>query len=122
MAVLCPVCQAYSSDYRVCEHCQADLRTVSVTRPPDQCSLGGGALVLNDEQRDRLSDPDQSILVTNGDRWLLIRDTESGDMVVRHEPNLASGGQASEIEVDAFLTRTGHAPQALALRRMLERS
>jgi hypothetical protein len=59
---------------------------------------------------------------TNGDRWLLIRDTESGDMVVRHEPNLASGGHASEIEVDAFLTRTGHAPEALALRRMLARS
>jgi hypothetical protein len=31
---------------------------------------------------------------SNGDRWQLVRDTASGRRVVRHEPNLASGGQA----------------------------
>src|SRR5262245_27785396 len=78
MAVLCPVCQAYSTDYHVCEHCQADLRMVSVTRPPVQCSLGSGTLALTDEQRDRLSDPEQSILVTNGERWLRLHWIDRG--------------------------------------------
>jgi hypothetical protein len=58
----------------------------------------------------------------NGDRWTLVRDTRSGDMVVRHEPNRASGGQTSEIDVEAFLARTGQAPEAVALRRLLTRA
>jgi hypothetical protein len=54
----------------------------------------------------------------NGDRWLLIRERN----VVRHEPNLGSGGQVTETAVDEFLQRTGASPQNQALRDLLERS
>lgn len=53
---------------------------------------------------------------SNGDRWILINDGGQ----VRHEPNLASGGQVSEIGVDEFLARSGSSPQAGALREMLK--
>jgi hypothetical protein len=52
---------------------------------------------------------------SNGDRWILIRDRE----VVRHEPNLSSGGQWTETSVDEFLNGTGTSPQNLALRKLL---
>ena len=35
----------------------------------------------------------------NGDRWCLIRDPGSGRVSVRHEPNAASGGRATDIGV-----------------------
>jgi hypothetical protein len=57
---------------------------------------------------------------SNGDRWQLITDTETGHHVVRHEPNLSSGGKASEVEVPAFLSRSGDSPQALALQKLLD--
>jgi serine/threonine protein phosphatase PrpC len=72
MAVFCPVCQAYSTDYDLCEHCQADLRELTTTRPPAECSFAGGVLALTEEQRQRLSDPEQAILVTNSEKWLRI--------------------------------------------------
>jgi hypothetical protein len=52
----------------------------------------------------------------NGDRWLLVRERN----VVRHEPNLASGGQVTETFVDEFLQRTGSSPQNQALRALLK--
>jgi hypothetical protein len=52
----------------------------------------------------------------NGDRWLLIRERN----VVRHEPNLASGGHVTETAVEEFLTRTGSTPENQALRAKLE--
>jgi hypothetical protein len=58
---------------------------------------------------------------SNGDRWQLLRDTASGRRVVRHEPNLASGGQVTETSVDEFLARTGSSPEHLALRALLEK-
>jgi hypothetical protein len=36
---------------------------------------------------------------SNGDRWQLLRDTTSGREVVRHEPNLTSGGKVTETDV-----------------------
>jgi hypothetical protein len=39
----------------------------------------------------------------NGDRWLLVRNTETGRVFVRHEPNLPLGGQPADSEVGAFL-------------------
>jgi hypothetical protein len=43
---------------------------------------------------------------SNGDRWQLLRDTASGHRVLRHEPNLASGGQVTEtaVEQSSFVT------------------
>jgi hypothetical protein len=47
----------------------------------------------------------------NGDRWYLARDVGLGQVFVRHEPNLPSGGQAAHIEVGAFLHRGGQGPE-----------
>jgi hypothetical protein len=58
---------------------------------------------------------------SNGDRWQLVRDTSTDVSVVRHEPNLASGGQVTETSVDVFLNRTGSSPEHLALQSLLER-
>ena len=54
----------------------------------------------------------------NGDRWLLVRKGSSERILVRHEPNLPSGGKASEIEVGEFLSR-GHGPEQQALLRLI---
>jgi hypothetical protein len=54
---------------------------------------------------------------SNGDRWLLIRERN----VVRHEPNLTSGGRVTETDVAEFLERTGASPENQALRALLER-
>ena len=58
---------------------------------------------------------------SNGDRWRLVRDTASGREVVRHEPNLSSGGNVTEHSVQEFLDRTGASPENLALRALLEK-
>ena len=42
---------------------------------------------------------------SNGDRWQLVRDTDSGRSFVRHEPNLSSGGRITDTEVNEFLER-----------------
>jgi hypothetical protein len=38
---------------------------------------------------------------SNGDRWQLLRDSDTGRQIVRHEPNLASGGKVTEIDAAA---------------------
>jgi hypothetical protein len=50
----------------------------------------------------------------NGDRWALCRG-QSGRLVVAHQPNRASGGRASEIDVEVFLSQPGHGPEHQAL-------
>ena len=57
---------------------------------------------------------------SNGDRWQLVRDTESATERVRHEPNLASGGKITEVDVRVFLDRTGSSPENSALRDLLK--
>jgi hypothetical protein len=59
---------------------------------------------------------------SNGDRWQLVRDPETGRSFVRHEPNLASGGRITETDVEEFLNRTGTSPENLALRALLQKS
>jgi hypothetical protein len=54
----------------------------------------------------------------NGDRWTLCRDS-AGKLVVCHQPNEASGGQANEAAVDAFLSFGRHGPEYQALRDAL---
>ena len=56
---------------------------------------------------------------SNGDRWQLIRDIDSGRSFVRHEPNLSSGGRTTDTNVEEFLNRTGSSPENLALRALL---
>jgi hypothetical protein len=54
----------------------------------------------------------------NGDRWMLSRDM-SGRLFVSHIPNKASGGQPSEIGVQAFLATGGQGPEYQALAEAL---
>jgi hypothetical protein len=54
----------------------------------------------------------------NGDRWLLIRERN----LVRHEPNLTSGGRVTETPVAEFLERTGSSPENQTLHALLERN
>jgi catechol 2,3-dioxygenase-like lactoylglutathione lyase family enzyme len=56
----------------------------------------------------------------NGDRWLLCRDADQ--MFVRHEPNAPSGGLASEIDIDTFLSRRPWNPEHRALLHLLEKA
>ena len=56
---------------------------------------------------------------SNGDRWQLVKNAETGHFAVRHEPNLSSGGMVSESDIAAFLSWSGNSPQADALRTLL---
>ena len=54
---------------------------------------------------------------SSGDRWYLIRDA-SGEIVVRHEANAASGGNVAHLEIGAFL-KSGVGPEQQELLRLL---
>jgi hypothetical protein len=53
---------------------------------------------------------------------MFIGDTETGRRIVRQEPNLASGGRATETDLQEFLNRTGSSPENLVLQELLERA
>ena len=55
----------------------------------------------------------------NGDRWLLAREPGSGQVFIRHEPNIPSGGQPINIELGAFLAATQGGPEHQALLRLI---
>lgn len=55
----------------------------------------------------------------NGDRWLLARDSRSGRVFVRHEANVPSGGQATDMEIGPFLSRGPHGPEHQELLRLI---
>src|SRR5262249_28670953 len=55
----------------------------------------------------------------NGDRWLLARNPDTGQVFVRHEPNLPSGGEVADIEVGAFLIAAGNGPEKQELLRLI---
>jgi hypothetical protein len=55
----------------------------------------------------------------NGDRWLLAREPSSGRAFIRHEANLPSGGQVSEIEIGEFLRADEYGPEQQALMRLI---
>ena|SRR5208283_1944949 len=57
---------------------------------------------------------------SNGDCWRLILYPDTGHSLVRHEPNLASGGRTTDTDVDEFLSVDGPGPEYPALRRLLE--
>ena len=57
---------------------------------------------------------------SNGDQWHLVCTTEARTPLVRHEPNAASGGSASEIDIASFLQRDPGAPQTTALLSLIE--
>jgi hypothetical protein len=53
----------------------------------------------------------------SGDRWYLIRDP-SGEVFIRHEGNVASGGHIEHIEVATFLS-IGGGPERQELMRLI---
>jgi hypothetical protein len=55
----------------------------------------------------------------NGDRWCLVHDSAGGRVFVRHEPNLASGGRISDIDISAFLGQGGQGPEKQELLRLI---
>ena len=62
------------------------------------------------EKRELYSSP-------NGDRWFLCRDATS--VFIRHEANLPSGGQLTDIDISAFLNEGQQHPQHQALLRLI---
>jgi hypothetical protein len=56
---------------------------------------------------------------SNGDRWLLGRDRESGVGYVLHQANQPSGGARTRIEIVDFLERGRLAPEHYALLTMI---
>ena len=57
--------------------------------------------------------------IPNGDRWQLARDSETGQVFVRHEANLSSGGRVTDIEIGAFLSTGGMGPEHQELLRLI---
>jgi hypothetical protein len=55
---------------------------------------------------------------SNGDQWYLFLENDPERMLVRHQPNRASGGQSSVMELNDFLSE-GRGPQHVALLRLL---
>ena len=55
----------------------------------------------------------------SGDRWFLSRDPGMGRVFIRHEANLPSGGQVTDIDVGAFLSREPQHPEQQALLRLI---
>jgi len=55
----------------------------------------------------------------NGDCWYLVRDPRSDRVLIRHQPNLPSGGQVSDTEIGAFLNSGGLGPEKQALLRLI---
>ena len=55
----------------------------------------------------------------NGDRWDLARDPESGQVFVRHQANLASGGKSTDLAIAAFLSRGPHGPEHQEFLRLI---
>lgn len=55
----------------------------------------------------------------NGDRWSLVRESQSGRVFIEHEPNVSSGGRPSRVEVADFLARGGQGPEHQALLRLI---
>jgi hypothetical protein len=54
----------------------------------------------------------------NGDTWFLVRDPATDVAFVRHRANIASGGQVTDILIDAFLSGPRN-PEHEALLRLL---
>jgi hypothetical protein len=55
----------------------------------------------------------------NGDRWSLVRETAPERVVIEHQPQAASGGQTTHIEIGDFLVHGGHGPEHQALLRLI---
>jgi hypothetical protein len=84
---------------------------------------GAFRYVLGRQIDERTASADSELIYesSNGDSWRLTRDLTTGARVVMHRPNPQSGGQASYIEVDKFLSEGANGPEHQALRHLLEK-
>jgi hypothetical protein len=92
-------------------------------RPPTEAAYDAVSQLLMKVICDRGSTMSDQILIyasSNGDCWYLARDAHPETMLVRHQPNRASGGRSTFTEIDAFLAE-GPSPQQEALRRVLDK-
>lgn len=55
----------------------------------------------------------------NGDQWSLCCDSASGQVVVRHRPNVSSGGRVSDVAIGEFLGQEGLGPEKQELLRLI---
>jgi len=55
---------------------------------------------------------------SSGDCWYLCR-SRDGKLVVAHEPNRASAGRPSQIDVGIFLAEVNNGPEHQALRHLI---
>jgi hypothetical protein len=55
----------------------------------------------------------------NGDRWLLVKIRATGEIMIRHEPNDASGGKTSEVDVETFAASNSGSPEQQALTDLI---
>jgi hypothetical protein len=76
-----------------------------------------GTLPINSQEAIMQQPTRELYRSANGDRWSLIRDDSK--VLVLHEPNAASGGRPSRLEVGDFLVRDGHGPQHAELLRLI---
>ena len=56
---------------------------------------------------------------SNGDRWRLARDAETGRVFIQHEANLSSGGRVTEMEISVFLSVGTRGPEHQELLRLI---
>lgn len=56
---------------------------------------------------------------SNGDRWVLVGNGLSRNIVVRHIPAPSSGGKTSETDLGAFLSSNAASPQGQNLLQMI---
>jgi hypothetical protein len=56
---------------------------------------------------------------SNGDRWSLGYDPDTPRVFILHEANLSSGGHASEIPLQDFLSQSGLGPEKQELLRLI---
>jgi hypothetical protein len=56
---------------------------------------------------------------SNGDRWLLSRDPATGNVFIRHEANVPSGGKRTDIDIGEFLSSGQRNPEHQALLRLI---
>jgi hypothetical protein len=77
--------------------------------------------VLGEQLEDQAPAAEETFYTSsNGDSWSLIRD--QGAMAVRHVANPSSGGHATQIDIETFLSNGADGPEHQALRHLLDKT
>jgi hypothetical protein len=57
---------------------------------------------------------------SNGDVWTLTRDPRTNTPVVKHQPNISSGGQVSYTDIGQFLRSSAGGPERQQLLKLID--